>query len=65
MGAIVAPETPSVISVGELCVGRGCSFHRATGRAPRLSLPRGSRSELSVEGKIPHLTMNGGGALGQ
>eukprot|EP00959_Pyramimonas_sp_CCMP1952_P430205 9010672-Pyramimonas_sp.AAC.1 len=46
--ALVTPEIPSAISAGELCVDRGCSFRRATGRAPRLLLPRGRPLELSM-----------------
>eukprot|EP00959_Pyramimonas_sp_CCMP1952_P036340 760728-Pyramimonas_sp.AAC.1 len=55
MKATVMPETPSVISVGELWMDSGHSFRWATNRAPRLLLPHGRRLELSVEGKIPHL----------
>eukprot|EP00959_Pyramimonas_sp_CCMP1952_P370378 7756918-Pyramimonas_sp.AAC.1 len=63
--AIVVPDAPSVISVGELCVDHGCSFNWGAGGVPRLLLPSGRRLDLAVDGKIPYLSMEGRGAMGQ
>eukprot|EP00959_Pyramimonas_sp_CCMP1952_P102805 2150063-Pyramimonas_sp.AAC.1 len=63
METIVMPETPCVISVGELCIGRGCSFHWKAGGVPRLLLPGGARQDLTVDGGIFYLAMESRGAL--
>eukprot|EP00959_Pyramimonas_sp_CCMP1952_P113710 2377015-Pyramimonas_sp.AAC.1 len=63
--ALVMPETPCVISVGERCMDRGCSFFWPAGQRPYLLLPNGQRVDLAAEGKIPYLTLSGKEALGQ
>eukprot|EP00959_Pyramimonas_sp_CCMP1952_P178541 3732044-Pyramimonas_sp.AAC.1 len=62
--AIVLPETPSVISVGELCVDHGHSFYWQSGNMPYLLLPNGMRVDLTVDDNIPYLNIGGGEALG-
>eukprot|EP00959_Pyramimonas_sp_CCMP1952_P141878 2969746-Pyramimonas_sp.AAC.1 len=62
--AIVMPEMPSVISVGELCIDHGCSFHWKSWKEPYLLLPNGMRVDPTVDDKIPHLNIGGGEALG-
>ena len=63
--ALVMPDTPAVISVGERCMDRGFSFFWPAGRRPYLLLPNGHRVDLTVEGKIPYLTLSGKEALGR
>jgi hypothetical protein len=47
--AIVMPETPSVISVGELCIYHGYSFYWKSGTEPYLLLPNEMRVDLPVD----------------
>eukprot|EP00959_Pyramimonas_sp_CCMP1952_P465366 9488169-Pyramimonas_sp.AAC.1 len=63
--ASVMPETPCAISVGERCMDRGFSFFWPAGQKPYLLLPNGQRVDLTVEGKIPYLTLSRKEALGQ
>ena len=62
MEFVVMPEIPSVISVGELCKDHGCSFHWRAGRKPHLILPSGMRLDLTADGKMPYLAVDGRGA---
>ena len=43
----------------------GFSFFWPAGRRPYLLLPNGHRLDLTVEGKIPYLTLSGSEALGR
>eukprot|EP00959_Pyramimonas_sp_CCMP1952_P263153 5503056-Pyramimonas_sp.AAC.1 len=45
--AIVMPETPSVISVGEPCMDNGYSFYWSKGITPYLLLPNGMGLDLT------------------
>ena len=62
---VVMKQTPGVISVGELCLDRGFTFHWPSGRSPYLVLPGGRRLALTVDGKIPYLYAKHVQALGQ
>ena len=46
--ALVMPETPCVISVGERCMDHGFSFFWPAGQRPYLLLPNGQRVDLAV-----------------
>ena len=61
----VMKKTPSVISVGELCMDRGYSFHWPVGSRPYLLLPGGQRLNLIVDGRIPYISSAGSEAWGQ
>eukprot|EP00959_Pyramimonas_sp_CCMP1952_P171072 3574503-Pyramimonas_sp.AAC.1 len=63
--ALVMPETPAVISVGERCMERRFSFVWPAAQRPYLLLPHGHRVELIVEGKMPYFTLSGREVLGQ
>eukprot|EP00959_Pyramimonas_sp_CCMP1952_P237572 4964731-Pyramimonas_sp.AAC.1 len=62
--AVVMPETPSALSVGELCIDHGYSFYWKSGKEPYLLLPNGMRVDLTVDDKTPYLNIGGGEALG-
>ena len=62
---VVMKQTPGVISVGELCLDRGFSFHWPSGKSPYLILPGGRRLNLTVDGKIPYLYAKHVQAMGQ
>ena len=53
--AIVLNDTPSVLSLGRLCVEQQCEFHWAGGGQPYLLLPDGNRVDLDVVDFVPQL----------
>ena len=63
--ALVMPKTPAVLSVGERCMDHGFSFYWPTRKNPYFVLPDGTVVRLTVEGKIPYLTLSGREALGR
>ena len=57
--ALIMPNSPSVLSVGERCLDHGYGFHWPRGESvPFLETPSGKRIQLEVEGKIPYLDVS-------
>ena len=57
--ALVMPNTPPVLSVGERCLDHGYGFHWHRGAdVPYLETPSGKKIRLTVQGKIPYLDVS-------
>ena len=53
--ALVLEKSPSVLSLGRLCLEHGCSFWWQTGHNPQILLKDGSAIELDVNNYVPVL----------
>merc|ERR1712107_876117 len=50
------PDSPSIISLGRLCMLDGFSLHWPTKHAPYLIDPSGHRIDLVVDGYVPYIS---------
>ena len=50
------PNSPSIISLGKLCMLEGFSLHWERGQTPYLLDPSDQRIELEVDRFVPHIT---------
>ena len=50
------PESPSIISLGRLCMLDGFSLHWPAGESPFIIDPTGHRIDMTVHGFVPYIS---------
>ena len=55
---LILPDSPSLLSLGGLCMEEDCDFHWPRGQKPWLTFPDGSVTELKVVNRVQLWPMN-------
>ena len=54
---LLLPNSPSLLSLGRLCIEAGCNFEWKSGQNPWLTLPNGKSIQLDVSNRVPVLSV--------